>query len=391
MPAIISIALLAARSFNYLSVCFADAEPHVSMHDGGVTYSPASFECIAGHKVEKRKITFDSGAVCYTFQYSGCVDPSHGDKRPSAEGNFGMPEPTPANWYWGGFLRLLINGVDAINYKVEDWKVMESGSRGSFQAIFAHPEAEVCPRMVMLPDSRCAMCSLQWKPRSGATIRSVVIELRCYPSFFTAARHRRGERHCLTPNSDTPEPQTLQINPTADVWLLFKDNVFDVANGEGDGPCAVLIDPRNITGGRVVVGGYAVMTTLDCRPEAGQARLGLYDFTKWTNAQAENFMRNQGMKDHATLLATDFRPLSVQQLNIERWKAEAEQLLIQAGEDASPFRKQVESLLAKAANLKAQCDQGDWRAEAQLAAEIAASADLFWKLRAFAILNNPPQ
>jgi len=383
--AVISVCPLILAS---LGLC--EPEPRVAAHDGGITYAQATHECTHGHRVENRKTTLDSGEVRYTFRYSGCVDPSHGDKRPSAEGNFGMPEPTPANWYWGGFLRLLINGVDAVNYRVEDWKVTESGARGAFQAIFAHPDAEVCIRMMMLPGSRCAMARIQWKPRVGVTIKTVVAELRCYPSFFTAARRRNGERHCVTPRIDTPEPQTLQIDPATDAWLLFKDNVFDVANGEGDGPCAALLDPRTIAGGRVSVGGYAVMTTLDCRPDAGDMRVGLYDFTRWTNAQAESFLKEQGMKDHATLVATDFRPLSVQNLNIDKLRKDANQLLADAGDDAAPFRKQVENLLDKATKLKSESDQGNWRSEAELAAETEASADLFWKLRAFAVLNAPP-
>ena len=59
-----------------------------------------------------------------------CVDPSHGDERPAAEGNFGMPARTSANWYWGGFLNILINGKDATRYRLADLRVMETGRRG---------------------------------------------------------------------------------------------------------------------------------------------------------------------------------------------------------------------------------------------------------------------
>ena len=68
------------------------AEPcSVTVTDGGLHSNPATWECTPGHKVEKRNITLDSGARRYAFGSSGCCDPSHGDKRPCAEGNFGMP------------------------------------------------------------------------------------------------------------------------------------------------------------------------------------------------------------------------------------------------------------------------------------------------------------
>lgn len=367
----------------------AEPVPMVTAHASPVKHEPATHECESGHKVEKRHVRLDSGAVRYAFQYSGCVDPSHGDRRPSAEGNFGMPEPIVGNWYWGGFLRVLINEVDATNCPVEDWRVIESGKRGAFQVVFAHPDAEVCLRLMMLPGGNHVLAALRWSPRPQATVETVAVSLRCYPSFFTAARGRDGERHCQTPRTDAPQGQTLQIVPGADTYLHYYDVVFDVAKGEGDGPCAALVAPEGLTGGQVSVGGYAVMTTLDYRPEAGEARLAFYDFTGQTNADAESYLRAHGAEDLAGLVGADFRPLSVQTLNTEALRAEATRLLTAAGEDAGLFQKQVDELLAKAAALKAEADAGSWRAEAELGSEIEASADLFWRLRAFAVLNNP--
>ena len=102
----------------------------MSVHDGGSQINPVTFECTSGHKAETRLVTLDSGAVKYTFRYCGCTDPSHGDQRPAAEGNFGMPGPTTANWYWGGFLNVLINGKDATRYRLADLRVTETGHAG---------------------------------------------------------------------------------------------------------------------------------------------------------------------------------------------------------------------------------------------------------------------
>jgi len=367
----------------------ADQPPIVSAHDAGVRYESATYECQAGHRVEKRSATLDSGTTRYTFGYSGCADPSHGDSRPSAEGNLGMPAPTAANWYWGGFLRVLINDVDAVSYRVEDWRVIETGARGTVQIVFAHPDAELGVRLMMLPGANHVLADFRWRPRPGATIKSVAVELRCYPSFFTAARHRNGDRHCGTPRTDAPQDQTLQLVPGADTYLYYYDTVFDPAKGEGDGPCAALVAPDGLTGGRVVVGSYAVITTLDYRPDAGAARLGFYDFSGSTNAAADEYLKTHGAEDLGELVALDSRPLTVRDLNVEKLREEAGRLLTDAGEDGQPYQDRVNDLLARATALKAEVDAGDWRAEADLGAEIEASADLFWKLRAFAVLNNP--
>lgn len=367
----------------------AEPAPAVAVHDRGVKHQPATHECTPGHKIEKRHVTLDSGAMRYALQYSGCVDPSHGDKRPSAEGNFGMPEPISGNWYWGGFMKVLINGVDATNRPVEDWRVIETGPRGAFQVVFAHPDAEVSLRFMMLPGGNHLLAALWWRPREGAEIKTVAVDLRCYPSFFTAARNRDGDRHCRTPRTDAPQGQTLEIVPGEDTYLYYYDAVFDVEKGEGDGPCAALIAPAGLEGGTVSLGSYAVNTRLNYRPDAGQARLGLYDFTGWTNADAASYLKQHGARDLEELVGADFRPLSVQTLDVEALRAEARRLIEDAGEDGERFRKQVDELLAKAAALKAEADTGSLRAEADLGAEIEASADLFWRLKAFAVLNNP--
>ena len=34
------------------------------------------------------------------------------------------------------------------------------------------------------------LANLTWKPRPGVTLKTVTVELRCYPSFFTSALAR---------------------------------------------------------------------------------------------------------------------------------------------------------------------------------------------------------
>jgi len=380
-PAALSCLLLA-------SLLAAQPDDEVSARDGGSKIAPATFECKPGHQVDTHLITLESATARYGFRYSGCQDPSHGELRPSAEGNFGMPEPTSDNWYWGGFFQVMVNGTDAIGYRLSDIRVTEAGARGAFQAIWAHPDADLGLRVMLLSNTNHVLALLTWKPKPEATLKTITLRLRCYPSFFTAARHRQGERHCQTPRLDQQEPETLELDPAQDGYLYYYDAVFDVARGEGDGPCAALVAPDALQGGRVQIGDYAVMTDLDLKPDAGQTRFALYDFTGLTNADAEAYLRAHWTDDLAQLTQADFRPEPVRLLQADRLQAQAAQLLADAADDGQTLKPQVDEVLSRVADLKGKADEGDWVAEAELASVLTNSADLFWRLKAFALLNR---
>lgn len=365
----------------------ADEPPQVGVADTGSAITPATWECTAGHPIAKRTISLQSGAPNYGFLLSGCQDPSHNGKHPCSEGNLGMPSPTNANWYWGGFLRIMVNGSDATVCDLRDVRVLERGPRGSFQVIWAHPDAEVGLRFMMAAGENHVDAQLAWKPREGTAVRTISLQLTCYPSFFTAARHRQGERHCGTPRIDQKEPSTLEVQPAEDTYLYYYDAVFDVAKGEGDGPCAVVLDPAGIAGGNVSIGDYAVQTTLNLKPAAGQARLALYDFTGKTNADAEAYLKDHGAADLAALSKADFRPEPVRGLQSDKLRTDALNLLALAADDGKALEPRVMELLTKVDALKATADQGDWIAEADLSTALLDSVDLFWKLQTFAALN----
>jgi len=358
-------------------------------HDTGPAINAATWECTPGHKISKRRFTLDSGARRYTFLSSGCIDPSHGEERPCAEGNFGMPAPVSANWYWGGFFQVLINGTNATAYRVQDARVIESGARAAFQTIWAHPDATVGLRLMMLPGSNHVLADLVWKSTQDAALETVEVRLTCYPSFFTAAKNRVGERHCQTPRTDVAQPKTLELEPAHDTYLYYYDTVFDMARGEGLGPCAALVAPKGVLGGSVQVGGYAVTSLLKLKPEAAGARLAFYDFSGLTNADAEAYLKAHAAEDLATLERTDFRPAAARDLDPEELQAQVATLLTEAADDGDAMKPQFDELIAKAQDLKARAADGDWVAEAGLATLLVDSADMMWKLRAFAALNAP--
>lgn len=360
----------------------------VAVTDTGPKTSPASYECTSGHSMKKQTVTLDSAKVRYAFAYSGCYDPSHGDVHPSAEGHFGMPEPWSGNFYAGGFLEVFINGKDAITYTLTDMRVLEAGDRGSFQAVWAHPDGDVGLRVMMLPGGNHVLCDLSWKPRTVGAIKTVKMTLRCYPSFFTSFNHRQGERHCQTPRIDQKEPQTLEIVPDKDTYLYYYDAIFDTAKGEGNGPCAAIIAPEGVAGGKVAIGDYAEMTEINCKPEAGHVRFALYDFFGHTNADAGEYLKTQGAADLAQLEQADFRPGLVRDMDLDKLKADSAKLVTEAADDGKTLRPNVDELMVKIAALKAKADAGDWTAEADIAQLLRDSEDMFWRLKIFAVLNG---
>lgn len=369
------------------SACAAWAQASdVMVIDGGAKTAPAGYECTAGHPVLTHLIALQNSLVRYQFRYSGCQDPSHGDLRPSAEGNFGMPEPVGCNWYWGGFFRLSINGQETTKHKLKAMQVTERGARGAFQVIWEHPDAEVGLRLLLPPGSNHVRALLQWQPRPGKTLSEVKVNLTCYPSFFTNSR--KGERHVLTPRIDAKEPQSLTLEPAEDTFLFYHDTVFDLARGEGNGPCAAIIAPEALQSGVVRITNYPVVTELTLKPEAKEARLCFYDLKGRTNAEAEHYLRTCGAQDLAQLQREDFRPLPIQGLAAEGLAAEAAELLKEAAAEGKAYQPQVEKLLGQITTLKTAADQRDWVAEAQLSEILRNSEDLFWKLKAQALLNR---
>ena len=385
---LVAVALVTAGSAPTSAV---GGQESVSVTDSGPHMVASTYECdTKGHQVKKQQITLDSGKARYSFAYSGCTDPSHGDKHPSAEGNFGMPDPWVGNWYWGGFITVAVNGSDALEYTLTEMRPLESGPRGSFQALWAHPDAIVALRVAMLPESNHVLCYLSWKPQPGKTVKTVSMRLRCYPSFFTMAKHRQGERHCQTPRIDLKQPQTLKIIPDKDTYLYYYDAIFDKAKGDGEGPSAAIVAPEGVKGGNVAIGDYNVDTTVDLNPDVGHLQFALYDFTGLTNAQAEAYLKAQAA-DLAQLEKTDFRPKVVREMDLDKFSAESAKLLTDAADDGKAFKPKIDKLLAKVAGLKKKADAGDWQAEADMAQALRDSDDLFWRLKIFAALNNPPK
>ena len=214
------------------------------------------------------------------------------------------------------------------------------------------------------------------------------MRLTCYPSFFTTSRHRRGDRHCQTPRIDKHEPEILDLVPEKDTYLYFYDTVFDVAKGEGDGPCTALVAPEALRSGRVHLGDYSVVSAVDSAARGWPGPAGLLGFHRAQERRGRGLSEGPRGRGLGRLAQTDFRPEAVRRLQTDRLQAEARRTPGRRGRRRQTVPARMGSSLTRVAVLKASADTGDWKAEAELATVLAGSADLFWKLKGVAALNE---
>jgi hypothetical protein len=359
----------------------------VGVQEHGPTYRTGWKEGHRDHKWEERSVVLDSGARCYTLKYCACVDPSHPGVRALEEGYIGMPTPTVANWYHSGFFFVRVNGQEVGELPLLDMRATERGPRGGCHLVWETPDARVRVQFLLVGGAEGLLSQVTCVPKDGKRVESLEILVRCYPSFFTSAHRRQGDRTLITPRTEGHEPSTVTLDPVADTWLLYQDTVFDVAKGEGDGPCAMLFLPEDIAAGTVELTNYPVNTVLKAAPGTQRLRFAFWDFSGRSNAEALAFLREHGEVVRKELTSIEFRPLDVASFEAAHAPAEVGRLLAAAAQDGIRFKVEAEGLVGKLVGLKTRADGGDWTAEAEFA-QVAADYDaLRWKLRIFALLN----
>ncbi|NOY80931.1 MAG: hypothetical protein GXP31_07980 [Kiritimatiellaeota bacterium] len=381
---------LAAMLFSaFFWVATGTAGP-VTARDSGVRKVHNGW--IAGHKDhtwQDQQITLSSDAISYGIKYRACVDPSHPGVWVCDEGFIGMPRPNVANWYHTGFYHIEIGGKQLGSHPLTAMGITESGERGAFHMVWDTPEYVARLQFLLPPGSDHLLTRLSWRPKPGRTVGPVKVRFTCYPSFFTTAHNRQGDRTLTTPRTTVHEVTTEELAPAEDTYLLYTDGVFDVAKGEGSGPCAMLFLPEQIASGRVQLGGYAVQTKLEAGPDAHELRFAFWDLTGKTNAEAQALMKASADQAREELRAAVFSPLSLARFSPEAATAEIGELLAAARDDGTRLRPGMEKLLRTLSGLKARAGQGDWQADAEFAKQVREYEALVWKLKIFALLNRP--
>ena len=261
------------------------------------------------HRFVSQDATLSLGPVNYMIRYNSCVDDAHGENAafPMEGGYIGMPGPSSANWYHSGFLTLSLNGKNLGSVRPSWMGVAESGTRAAIDLVWNHPVAQVRLRFMGLPGDRKLLAEFLLEPKEE--IKAISIDARCYPSYFTSWNKRVGARRIQTNSLRVKEGENKQLEPKDAAWLVYYDEVFDVAKGEGEGPCAMQLDPDQVASVGVVCGDYSVETRCRIKPETRKIRMAFWDFSKQTNAMALAEVARSSGKTSSQLRTLDFTPL----------------------------------------------------------------------------------
>lgn len=267
---------------------------------------------------------FSSGTLPYSISYRVRIDKNRDSIVPS-EGYIGMPQPTSCNWYGGGFLTVTLNGQDIGMTPVSSVLVAQTGSRAILDLVWHHTIATVRVRFVGLPGRDGLYCEISLDPKQE--IKSLAVGLRCYPSFFTSWYKRDGARRIQTPTATIRQGEQAKLPARDHWWALYSDDVFDVAKGEGEGPCAMMYLPGQPSEVTYAPGSYAVDTTLVYPPSTRQLRLAFWDLKGATNAEALARMQAGAETTRQELEQADFTPEAVRSFDVAALQAEVDRAL----------------------------------------------------------------
>lgn len=272
-----------------------------------------------GNVSEARVATFHNAPTSYGIRYT--VQHDRQGKIVPGEGYLGMPLPSTCNWYHGGFLFLSLNGKDiGTRTAASGMYVAESGRRGLADLVWRDPAAVVRARFVGLPGRDWLGCQIVLEPTGK--IESLGLRLLCFPSYFTSHHHRVGARRIRTGTDLVLEGKSARPSPADHWWAVYHDEVFDVAKGEGEGPCGMLVDPAVVDSIEYRPGGYAVDTRIAVRPDTRELRLAFWDFHGRPNAEVLAEFPAAADAARRELAALDFTPASLRNLDLNKLRGE---------------------------------------------------------------------
>ena len=249
---------------------------------------------LRGKMVPKTTINLATGVADYQFEYA-CLRDDQGRRveagQPLAE--LGMPKPSAANWYSGGFLDVVLQGTGLVNVAPEITTLQRPAGRAGVQFVWPHPAGKVTAQFLTCSFDPYLYVLLELPP--GATRE---IKLLCYPNSFAPPR----DRWLTTAARDLPHRDNLREDLAAAerAWVLYSDRSADPLRPPANGPCGLVLLPDQVAGVRLEMGvaerpdwpamqNYGVLTTVT--PAANATRLGfaLLDCapTTWRQAREQ--------------------------------------------------------------------------------------------------------
>lgn len=244
-------------------------------------------------QVPRTTVTLFSGETRYKLEYA-CATDASGRRLEMGQtlSELGMSEPSPANWYQGGFLDVTLEGqgLAALPAKVEPTNLPE-GSAG-VRIAWSHPKGQVavCFRTFSFDPFLYVTMELP-----AATTRQ--ISLLCYPNSFQLPR----DRWITTPERDIQHKNDLResVGQHERDWILYSDRAAGLVAAPTTGPCALVTLPDQVDSITVEMGkperpdwpavqNYGVLTTIAPRPGVQRLAFALMDFLPMTWMQAKS-------------------------------------------------------------------------------------------------------
>jgi len=299
-----------------------------------------------GYVYHNRTAHFRLGDTLYAIAYKIAVGEQDPTSLRPVEGYIGMPAPSSCNWYHSGFLTISLDGKDIGSTPLSSMLVAEDGPRAILDLVWHHEAASVRARFMGLPDSDHLLCQLTVDPKRK--LSTIGVSLRCYPSYFTSWNNRDGARRIRTPSRLVAEGSSATAALAENWWAVYYDEVFDVAQGEGEGPCAMMAAP--IEGAKITFapGGYAVDTRIEFPGDTREMRFAFWEFPGVPNAQALARLRTDAAAMRAQLSSAPFTPAPVSGLDVAALRAEVRRALDSpaAREYLGPKLQDVQAWLA---------------------------------------------
>ena len=235
-------------------------------------------------------ITLANTRCLFLLKLSGRTDPQE-----RLHAQLGMLKPSSANWYANEFFSFSVNGVSPSEASVEIVKLNSGTERGSVSFLYSGRDftAELT---VTLADNDDKLL-LEFKPESrgdAAQKNTCEVSFLCYPSSHAGgwqAGLQLRRREALTPVRTLPDSGKSVSLGNDEPWILFYDLAYDVKGNRGEGPCALMFDPKECISREVMIGNYACGLKFRY-PMNMASHFILWDFHNWSNESARCFMNS---------------------------------------------------------------------------------------------------
>lgn len=232
-------------------------------------------------------ITLSNAKCSFLLNLNGKLDPQG-----NLNAKLGMMLPSSANWYANEFFSFDVNGITTANTTVEITNISSGTDKGSVSFLYTGKNFTAALTITLADNDDKLM--LEFKPDCrDAAQKTCKISFLCYPSSLAGgwqAGLKLRKREALTSMRTLTESDKYVPLENNEPWILFYDLNFDVKDNRGEGPCALLFNPKECVRKEVLVGNYSCNLNF-WYPMNKAAQFILWDFNKWSNESACKYMK----------------------------------------------------------------------------------------------------